>query len=285
MVRGGLRGPDFAAGIWQATVSFAAAAQLTLHPDKSGVFSGCGLARQQLQVLLPHVKPLVSFKDLGFEQLAGQAGQGTLLKRIQATADRFDRLGGLPLPHLMRLRAASGVQAAVYGAVAGRPKAAVLAQLRTKAGRAVWRGGGFGAIELRLLLGCPFMQGGPGCGLCKCTDFCINQSTAPRLGDGWRGGFTVGNASRRPTLTHSVLRFTRSGSGATFCGGKSNPLQSTQGGFGSPSTRALLTRSGGFVPVGELLPPRLWPLDVRDSGKHSWASIGRRPKLRCLGLG
>ena len=52
----------------------------------------------------------------GVEQLAGASGQTALHKRILATADRLDRLGGLPLPHAVRLRAvaASGTQAAVY---------------------------------------------------------------------------------------------------------------------------------------------------------------------------
>ena len=95
--------------------------------------------------------------------MAGGSGQAALQKRVLAAAARFDRLGGLPLPYAVRLRAvaACGVQAAVYGAVAGRPKAGVLAQLRTRAGRAVWRGGGFGAVELRLLLGDPSCRADP----------------------------------------------------------------------------------------------------------------------------
>ena len=66
-------------------------------------------------------------------------------------------MAGLPLPHAKRLRAvaSSGVQAATYGAVAGTPARGLLAKLRTSAGRAVWKGGAFGAVELRLLLGAP----------------------------------------------------------------------------------------------------------------------------------
>ena len=88
-----------------------------MHQEKSGLFSGCGHARQELRALRPRVQVLTSFKDLGVEQLAGASGQAALQKRIRATADRFVRLGGLPLPYAVRVRAAaaSGVQAAVSG--------------------------------------------------------------------------------------------------------------------------------------------------------------------------
>ena len=49
--------------------------------------------------------------------------------------------------------AAAGVAAAAYGALADAPAGRDLARLRTWAGRAVWRGGRYGAVELRLLLG------------------------------------------------------------------------------------------------------------------------------------
>ena len=89
------------------------------------------------------------------QQLAGEVGRRQLESRTQATAGRFDRLGGLPLPRARRLLvvAASGVQAATYGEVAGTPTREQVAKLRTAAGRAVWRGGRYGAVELRLLLG------------------------------------------------------------------------------------------------------------------------------------
>ena len=68
--------------------------------------------------------------------------------------DRFGRLASLPLPYVQRLRAtaAAGVSAATWGAVAGVPGVRLISKLRTAAGRAVWRGGRFGAVELRLLL-------------------------------------------------------------------------------------------------------------------------------------
>ena len=85
---------------------------------------------------------LRAFKDVGVPQLAGAIGQEVLERRTRATGGRFDRLGGLPLPHAKRLLvvAAAGVQAATCGAVAGSPSAAVLARLRARVGRVVWVG-------------------------------------------------------------------------------------------------------------------------------------------------
>ena len=99
-------GPGIAVRIWEATLAFASAAQLSLHQEKSGLFSGSGHARRELQDSLPQVQVLTSFKDLGVQQLAGASGQAALLKRIQATAARFDRLGGPPPP--LRLPPAGG---------------------------------------------------------------------------------------------------------------------------------------------------------------------------------
>ena len=61
------------------------------------------------------------------------------------------------MPYRVRVRAAAaaGTAAAAWGAVVGPPSRALIAKLRTAAGRAVWRGGRYGAVEVRLLLGGP----------------------------------------------------------------------------------------------------------------------------------
>jgi hypothetical protein len=64
-------------------------------------------------------------------------------------------------PLRLRVVAASAVASASYGCVAYPPDRKELLRLRTAAGRAAWRGGRFGAVELRLLVGCPTGRADP----------------------------------------------------------------------------------------------------------------------------
>ena len=143
------------AALWSASALFAAAAQLTISQAKSGAFASCPLVRAEIAADDPSMAILTTFKDLGILQHAGKASAAATAARAQSTFGRFERLAGLPLPLPRRVQAvaAAGVAAAAYGAIAGTPPARTLARLRTWAGRAVWRGGRFGAVELRLLLG------------------------------------------------------------------------------------------------------------------------------------
>ena len=150
-----LDGQVAAAAMWSATALYARAAQLTVHEAKSGVFASSAQGRAALAADDPAVQVLRSFKDLGICQSVGAPGLSAPAARVLSTVARFERLAGLPLPYAQRTRAvaAAGVAAAAYGALAGAPAGRDLAKLRTWAGRAVWRGGNFGAVELRLLLG------------------------------------------------------------------------------------------------------------------------------------
>ena len=144
-----------ALAMWSATELFVRAAQLTINVAKSGTFSSSAQGRAVLAADDPSAPVLTCFKDLGITQHAGGPALVAPAARVLSTLARFERLAGLPLPYPQRSRAvaAAGVAAAAYGALAGVPSGRDLAKLRTWAGRAVWRGGRFGAVELRLLLG------------------------------------------------------------------------------------------------------------------------------------
>ena len=135
--------------MWSATAAYAQAAQLEVSASKSGVFADTLAGRVALEALDPAAPVLLTFKDLGVQQHAGARGATAMAARVQAARARFERLEGLPLPHAKRalVVAAAGVSAARYGAIAGAPSNRVLAQLRTWAGRAIWRGGRFGAVD------------------------------------------------------------------------------------------------------------------------------------------
>jgi len=68
-------------------------------------------------------------------------------------------------PLRLRVVAASAVASASFGCVAYPPSRKELLRLRTAAGRAAWRGGRFGAVELRLLVGCPSGRADPAAAL------------------------------------------------------------------------------------------------------------------------
>ena len=87
------------------------------------VYSGGGPSREGLLRTNSGARLLRAFKDLGVQQLAGDIEEAVLERRIQATAGRLGRLGGLPLPHAKRLLvvAAPGAQAATYAMRARRP--------------------------------------------------------------------------------------------------------------------------------------------------------------------
>ena len=144
-----------AAAMWSATALYVRAAQLTVNDRKSGVFASSPSGRATLAADDPAAPVLLRFKDLGIDQKVGAPGLAASAARVAGTMARFERLAGLPLPYAQRSRAvaAAGVAAATYGALAGAPPGRDLAKLRTWAGKAVWRGGRFGAVELRLLLG------------------------------------------------------------------------------------------------------------------------------------
>jgi len=146
--------PQAAAAIWTATVGFVAAAQLQLSEAKPGVFASAGPGRRWLCRRCPEAQLLRAFKDLGVEQHAGMHGCAVLAGRVAGTRGRFERIAGLPLPIPRRVQAtaASGVNAATHGAITATPPGRQLAVLRTWAGRAIWRGGRYGAVELRRLL-------------------------------------------------------------------------------------------------------------------------------------
>ena len=137
--------------MWSATAIFVRAAQLSVSVAKSGVFASSAAGRAALPAADPAAPVLLSFKDLGISQHVGAPGLVALAARIRSKVARLERLAGLPLPYAQRSRAvaAAGVSAASYGALAGTPAGRDLARLRTWAGR----GGRYGAVELRLLLG------------------------------------------------------------------------------------------------------------------------------------
>jgi hypothetical protein len=145
-----------AAEAWGITDSFAAAWGLVVHADKSGLFATPG-ARAHLGGCAPGVRVLDRVNDLGLVHVfqGAAASSPAWQTRLADAAARCRRIGSLALPYAQRMRivATSAVPAAVYGAVAILPPDADLRVLRTAAGRAVWRGGRFAAIELRLLLG------------------------------------------------------------------------------------------------------------------------------------
>jgi len=147
-----------AGAVWQATEEFATAFQLDLNRQKSALFGHPPAARKAMRAAVPGVPVVASFRDLGVTQAfvrQGASAGGTA--RLLAAEGRFRRLGGLPLPFLQRVRAtaSAGVSAACWGAVVYAPPASHIARLRTWAGRAIWRSGRYGAVELRLLLSGP----------------------------------------------------------------------------------------------------------------------------------
>jgi hypothetical protein len=140
------------------THDFARACQLDVHPTKTVLFGSSPAVRARLRGLAPEAVVVDEFRDLGVGQAIGaRAVPRVAVARAVATQERFRCLMALPLSYPARLRAvaSAGVSAACWGAMAGRPALAVLRPLRTWAGRAVWRGGRFGSVELRLLLGAP----------------------------------------------------------------------------------------------------------------------------------
>ena len=144
--------------------AFAAAFQLEPHPTKTVQFGAPRKVRTALQAAAPGVAVERSFRDLGVRQVLGAAGAaGAAKHRTDGAWGRFERLASLPMPYPQRVRATAcaGVAAATWGAVVGPPATHLLAKLRTAAGRAVWRGGRFGAVELRLLLGAPTAAADP----------------------------------------------------------------------------------------------------------------------------
>ena len=199
------------AAVWSATALFAAAAQLRISVAKSGAFASTASARADLQVADPSAPVLRSFKDLGIPQHAGHVGTTAAVARVQGTFARLDRLAGLPLPYAHRVQAvaAAGVVAAAYGAVVGTPSNRTLARLRTWAGRAVWRGRRFGAVELRPLLGgqalprrpCRSVRVGTVVGICKALQRgWARTEDAQLLGQG-AGRHPLAQALRRSTRT------------------------------------------------------------------------------------
>ena len=149
---------------WESTMGFASALQLDIHPDKTVQFGASVLVREALVDEDPGLEVKRSFRDLGVQQVLGLAGAAAAGDgRVAGSWDRFRRLAALPLPYQVRVHAAAaaGVAAATWGACVGPPTARVLGRLRTAAGRAVWRGGRFGAVELRLLLGAPLGRADP----------------------------------------------------------------------------------------------------------------------------
>ena len=131
---------------------------MDLHPEKTVLFGSTAAARRALAIGAPDARVVTEFRDLGLGQaVAGNSRPKNALQRAAACTERFRRLATLPLPFPLRVQAtaAAGVAAAVWGALGDRPPAVALRKLRTAAGRASWRGGRFGAVELRLLLGAP----------------------------------------------------------------------------------------------------------------------------------
>ena len=152
------------AAAWETTREFAEGLQLEVHPDKTVQFGASGDLRQALGEEEPGVSVRSGFRDLGVLQALGPRGSAAAgAGRVLAAWGRFRRLAALPLPYPARVRAAAaaGVAAATWGAAVGPPPVRLLSQLRTAAGRAVWRGGRFGAVELRLLLGAPCGRADP----------------------------------------------------------------------------------------------------------------------------
>jgi len=161
--------PAVAAAIssaWESTMGFAAAFQLEIHPDKTVQFGASAPVREALALEdeEPGLEVKSSFRDLGVQQVFGMAGAAAAgTGRVLREWDRFRRLAALPLPYHVRVHAAAaaGVAAATWGAFVRPPPVRVLGKLRTAAGRAVWRGGRFGAVELRLLLWAPSGRADP----------------------------------------------------------------------------------------------------------------------------
>ena len=175
--------PQVAAAIWVATAGLVAAARLQLSEPKSGAFAGTGSGRRWLRRRCPEAQLLRPFKDLGVEQHAGMHGCAVLAGRATGTRGRFERIAGLPLPIPRRVQAtaASGVSAATHGAITATPPGRQLAVLRTWAGRAIWRGGRHGAVELRLLLASQDCRADPAAAL----GFAPLLALAKALRKGW----------------------------------------------------------------------------------------------------
>ena len=129
-------------------------------------------------VVLPGAQLLRFFKDLGVQPLAGALGQKVLEKLATVIAGRSGRLCALPLPHSRRLQAVAASD--VTEQQQGPPVATALARVRARAGRAVWRGGGFGAVELRPLLDAPDCRADPAADFALAPFFALAE--ALRLG-------------------------------------------------------------------------------------------------------
>ena len=154
-----------AADALAVTRDFAAAVQFDVHPGKTFLFGSSLAVRTACEALGGGVAAVAVFRDLGVVQVVGRTPPPVAVAAARAAGaeGRFARLEALPLAYPARVRAvaAAGVAAAAWGALAGRPPAAALRRMRALAGRAVWRGGRFGAAELRLLLGDPAGRADP----------------------------------------------------------------------------------------------------------------------------
>ena len=154
---------------WAGSCRFASAAQLTLHPTKSGVFGSTRAVRADLRATMPGTPVLLALKDLGvYHRLGCGRGEAVLARRIAAGVERCGRIAGLPCSYAQRchLVAASAVAVASFGAVAGPPPQRALRRLRVAAGRAVWRGGGQGRSGAQAVAWAPGWVCGPGRCLC-----------------------------------------------------------------------------------------------------------------------
>ena len=141
--------------MWLSTRRTALAAQLDLHPVKSGFFTTQPEAVDYCLSAIPVAARLMILKDLGVQHSLGEEPEVPLLmERCQKAGGVANRIGMLPTSYKRRAHmvAAAVVPTGLFGASVSPLPAASLRTLRSAASRAVWRGGRYAAPECKLLL-------------------------------------------------------------------------------------------------------------------------------------